>query len=550
MTDTETLDSGTGKQKRKHTKHIIQSTMMLIVMFAISKGISLVQTFLIAREFGIGGEWDAYVAAARIPDTIVLLMSGGALNFAFIPVLSGLLAKGDTERAWKLASHVANTIFVSALFASILSFIFTPFIIHNVIAPAYSAETAALSISLMRTLLIGTMVFSISFIMTGILHSHHHFLLPALAPIINDIGILFGVLFLVSKFGVRGMVYGSILGAILHLLIQIPGLLRFRARWYMELGWNDPHLRQVIKLMLPRVAGLGVSNINVIIMTNLGSRLGEGATSAIDWGWRIMQIPQTLIGTAMGIVIFPTLSALSEVQDEQGKRTAMSGALRFIMIATIPSAIGMILIGQPLLSLLEGGAFDASSTMIVYGALRAFTLGIVVHSMMEIVARSFYADKDTVTPLMAAIVGAVINVILAYILTGLATGQSDITKVWGIAAANSIGVSVEVSILIWILRRCWRGIDENTIAVTTLKTIAASLIMGLAVIAVEVVFSMLGLSGRVLYTVALVGVQTIVGGIVFLIATLLLGIGEVRDMLKMIFRRGQNVDLDSVEPVG
>jgi putative peptidoglycan lipid II flippase len=540
----------TTKEKRKNTQHIIQSMILLFVMFGVSKGISLIQTFIIARAFGVSGEWDAYIAASRIPDTIVLLMSGGALNFAFIPVLSGLLAKGDTERAWKLASHVANTIFVSAFIASILAFIFTPFLIENVIAPAYPPETAALSISLMRMLLIGTIVFSLSFIMTGILHSHNHFLLPALAPIINDMGILFGVVFLVSRFGVYGMVYGAILGAFMHLLIQIPGLVRFRARWYPELGWNDPQLRQVIKLMVPRIAGLGVANINVIIMTNLGSRLGEGATSAIDWGWRIMQIPQTLIGTAMGIVIFPTLAALSEVQDESGKRTAMSGALRFIMIATIPAAIGLILVGQPLLSLLEGGAFDASATAIVYGALRAFTLGIVVHSMLEIVARSFYADKDTVTPLLAAIVGGVINVVLAYFLTGIATGQANVTNVWGIAAANSIGVAVEVVMLLVILRRRWHGIDENTIAATTMKTIAASLAMGLAVLAVEFGFTLLGLTDRLLYTVVQVSTQMVLGGIVFVIAALLLQMKEMRDLLNMILRRRQTVEIESVQPVG
>jgi putative peptidoglycan lipid II flippase len=599
MTDMEVLDGATEKEKRKNTQHIIRSMILLIVMFAVSKGISLVQTFLIAREFGVGGAWDAYVAAARIPDTIVLLMSGGALNFAFIPVLSGLLAKGDKERAWKLASHVANTIFVSALVASVLSFIFTPFLINNIIAPAYSAETAALSIALMRTLLIGTIVFAISFILTGILHSHNHFLLPALAPIINDMGILFGVVFLVGRFGVYGMVYGAILGAFLHLLIQIPGLVRFKARWYMELGWNDPQLRQVIRLMLPRVAGLGVANINVIIMTNLGSRLGEGATSAIDWGWRIMQIPQTLIGTAMGIVIFPTLSALSEVQDKVGKRSAMSGALRFIMIATIPSAIGMILIGQPLLSLLEGGAFDASATAIVYGALRAFSLGIVVHSMLEIVARSFYADKDTVTPLMAAIVGAVINIILAYFLTGIATGQASVNKVWGIAAANSIGVAVEVGILLIILRRRWQGIDENTITATTLKTIAASLVMGLVIVVLGSVYlsvtgiqpilqivghiatsviiyfgsillfkrqklalvvGLLALLAGVAVTVLDIDrsfvqillqlqIQASVGLIVFIVAAVILQVKEIRDLFRLVNSQ-PHVELESVQPVG
>jgi putative peptidoglycan lipid II flippase len=538
------------KEKRKNTQHLIQSMVLLFVMFGVSKGISLLQTFIIARAFGVSNEWDAYVAAARVPDLIVLLMGGGALGFAFIPVFSGLLTKGDTDRAWKLASQVVNTIFVAALAASVFAFLFTPMLINRVIAPDFPAETAALSVSLMRILLIGTLIFSVSGMVMSILQSHNHFLLPALAPILNDVGILFGVFFLIGRFGVHGMVYGAVLGAILHFAIQIPGLLRFKARWHFELGWNDPLLRQVIRLMIPRLAGLGLSSINVIIMTNFGSRLGVGATSAIDWGWRIMQIPQTLIGTAMGIVIFPTLSALSEVQDESGKRAAMSGALRFIMIATIPSAIGLILIGQPLLSLLEGGAFDASATAIVYGALRAFALGIVVHSMLEIVARSFYADKDTVTPLIAAFVGAVINVILAYLLTGIATGQANAFNVWGIAAANSFSVAVEVVILLVILRQRWHGIDENTVTATTMKTIMASLAMGLAVIAVEFTFTLLGLSDRVLYMVAQVCTQIILGGIVFVIAALLLQMKEIRDIINMILRRRPKVELESVQSVG
>jgi putative peptidoglycan lipid II flippase len=144
----------------------------------------------------------------------------------------------------------------------------------------------------------------------------------------------------------------------------------------------------------------------------------------------------------------------------------------------------------------------------------------------------------------------VINVILAYVLTGIATGQVSVNNVCGIAAANSIGVAVEVSILLVILRRRWHGIDEQSLAATTLKTIAASLVMGLAVIGVEFAFSVLNLPDRLLYTAAQVGTQIIVGGIVFLIATLMLRMQEVRDLLKMIFRRCQAVKLESIQPVG
>src|SRR5690606_40588627 len=128
--------------------------------------------------------------------------------------------------------------------------------------------------------------------------------------------------------------------------------------WVPELGWNDPELRRVIKLMIPRIADIGVVSVLTIVTSNILSRLGEGATSAFDWGWRLMQIPETLIGTAMGVVIFPTLSALSSLGDENGKRGAMSGALRFIYIATIPSAIFLIVGGRTLISILEGNMFD------------------------------------------------------------------------------------------------------------------------------------------------------------------------------------------------
>jgi putative peptidoglycan lipid II flippase len=224
-----------------------------------------------------------------------------------------------------------------------------------------------------------------------------------------DVGILFGVIFLmpIETIGVRGVAIGAVLGAVMHFGIQVPGLIRFKARWKPQLGLHNPVLWRVIRLMLPRIGGLGVFQLNFLVMNNVASRLGVGSVSALDWGWRLMQIPQTLIGTAMGIVIFPTLAALSELGDENGKRNAMSGALRFILIASIPSAVALIFVGRPVINLLERGAFDASASALVYSTLRFFALGLIVHSALEVVARSFYADKDTLTPLWAALGGAV-----------------------------------------------------------------------------------------------------------------------------------------------
>jgi putative peptidoglycan lipid II flippase len=402
----------------------------------------------------------------------------------------------------------------AALVLSALVFVLTPWLVPNVIAPGFAPATTEQTIVLMRILLLGTIIFSISGIFSGILQSHNHFLLPALAPIMYDIGILFGVVVLLRPFGLEGVAVCTVLGAAMHLLIQVPGLVRHRMRWQPIFAFADPQLRTVVKRMIPRILGLGVFQLNFLVMTNIASRLGEGAVSAFDWGWRLMQIPQTLIGTAMGIVIFPTLSALSATGDEVGKRLAMSSALRFILVASIPSALGLIVVGQPLVSLLEGGAFDASASALVYSTLRAFTLGLIVHSMLEVVARSFYAEGDTYTPLWAALVGAAVNLGLSFALSGVSAADAQavyrltitqveliatppiVGNVSGLALANSLATAVEVGILLVLLRVRWHSIEEGTLAASALRALAASLVMALILAGMQAGWALLGLVGR------------------------------------------------------
>jgi putative peptidoglycan lipid II flippase len=546
--DVASVDSGGEKQKR--TQHIVRSTAMLMVLFAIAKGISLVQTVIIAQFFGVGAEWDAYVTANRIPELIVILISGGALGHAFIPIFSGYLARGDKTDGYRLASHVVNTVFTVAIVISLIVFVLAPWLVSDVIAPGFAPDVAAETTGMLRILLLSTIIFAVSGIFSSILHGHNHFLLPAVAPIMYDLGILFGVVFLLERFGVYGVAYGTVLGAALHLLVQVPGLIRHNAKWFPELGFTDPELWRVVRLMLPRIAGLGVFQFNFLVMTNIASQLGEGAVSSLDWGWRLMQIPQTLIGTAMGIVIFPTLAALSEVKDERGKRNAMSGALSFIMIASIPAAVGLILIGRPLLSLLERGAFDATATNLVYSTLVAFTLGLIVHSMLEIVARSFYADKDTLTPLWAALGGAAINLGLALLLSGVLSSENpDIRNVYGLALANSVGVMFEVGVLIVLLRKRWNGINGGKLLRTTLKTLAASAAMALAVYVTGNIVGGVAPGGELVSTVIQIGAQVAVGGVVFFGAALLLRMDEVSYIIRLLVRR-ERADMDTLQAAG
>ncbi len=526
---------------------ITRSTLIVMASFAAAKGISLLQTVLIARSFGISAEYDAFVAANRLPEVIFNLIAGGAITFAFIPVFTGLLAKDETSTAWRTASHVANTIFSLTAIISLLAFLLAPWLVSQVISPGFPPETQNLTIEIMRTLLLSTLIFSVSGVVMGILQSFNRFLLPALAPILYDVGILIGVIFLMPAMGIYGLAWGAVLGAAMHLLVQVPGLIKVKARWWPELGWKDPNFRQVVVLFIPRAADLALVSVSAIILTNLLSRLGEGATSAYDWGWRLMQIPETLIGTAMGIVIFPTLAALSSLGDVEGKRSAMSGSLRFILVATIPSAILLIAAGRPMLSLLEGGAFDASATNLVYSTLIFFSVGIIVHSLLEVVARSFYADKDTLTPLIIAVGGAVINIAAAVAFSGLLTGDANPENVGALALANTLGISFEVVALALVLRKRWHGIHENALIQTTIRTLIASIAMGAAVMGINFLFSATGFAERgTLWTIIQLAINFIAAVVVFIGAAYLVKLDEVKiflsrsvQYLRSFFRRSE-----------
>ncbi|MDE2748286.1 MAG: murein biosynthesis integral membrane protein MurJ [Chloroflexota bacterium] len=537
---------------RQRNRRIARSTLTVMVAFAAAKLISLVQTLIIARVFGVGSDLDAYVAANRIPELIVILISGGALTHAFIPIFSGLLAKGDLDTAWKLSSNLINAIFSLALLLSLAVFVLAPWLVSNAVAPGFDAVTARNTVDMMRILLLSTIIFAVSGIFSGILNSHQHFLLPALAPIMFDIGILAGVLFLLPRFGVHGIAWGAVLGAALHFSIQLPGLLRYRMRWRFELGLSNPLLWRVIRLMLPRIGGLGVFSLNFLVMNNIASRLGVGSVSALDWGWRLMQIPQTLVGTAMGIVIFPTLAALSEMDDLAGKRDAMSGALRFILVSSIPSAIGLIVLGRPLISLLERGAFDSSASALVYSTLSMFTLGLIVHSALEVIARSFYADKDTLTPLFAALGGALINFTAAILLSdaravdanALLNAAADafpalglrreIGEVSGLALANSLGVMFEVLALLVILRRRWHGIGEKQLARTLAKTLAASLVMAAVIVLIDMIWLAMAPGQGLTFTMMRLAVEGLIGLLVFFVVALLLKMKEISELWAII----------------
>jgi putative peptidoglycan lipid II flippase len=458
-----------------HWQHIVRNTFLVGGSFGLAAVMGLLRNIIIARQFGIGADLDAYYAAFKLPDLLFTVVAGGALATAFIPVFADVLNHEGRPMAWRLASSITNLVLLAVGVFAGLAALFAPWLVRTLIAPGFDPPQQKATVEVMRIVLLSTLVFGISSVQGAVLHGFKHFLLPALAPVLYPVGIIAGALWLAPTWGARGLAVGAVMGAVLHLAVKVPGLVHYGFSWQPILTLNSPAVRRVAVLMGPRILDLGVFHLTLLATTNLASRLDVGSVSALEWGWDAMQIPETLIGTAFGLVAFPTLADLAARQDISGLRHTLSETLRAILALTIPAACGLILLGRPLLTVLyQRGAFDATATEAVFLALRFFALGLVGHASLELAARAFFAQQDTVTPLLVAAGSGVVNIALALVMRGpLGHG--------GLALANSLAVSAELLVLLIILRRRWGGIAGRETLRVTGRILLAALVMVLAV---------------------------------------------------------------------
>ncbi len=507
---------------------IARSTLIISAGWGASIIVGLLRQRIIAGQFGTSAVLDAFTAGNVIPELIYTMLSGGALGFAFIPVYKERLEKAGGASA--LFSKVVNWIFLVTLFFSLLAFLFAPFLVTSNwgVGALYPVDVQDLIISLMRVLLLSTIIFSISSILTSTLYAHEHFIIPALLPSMYSAGIIFGALVLAPQYGIFGIAWGAVIGSFIHLLIQVPVVMHYKVRWKPALVF-DPYVRKVAILMLPRIIDLLMARASINwLNATLSSRLGEGRLAALDFAYRLMNMPWTLIGTAIGIAVFPTMAALAAQKDVDAERKAFSGSLRAILTLAIPAAAALILFGEPIIRILfEGGEFTAESTQLVYYALRFYSLALISQSMLEVVVRAFAAQQDTYTPLYVSIFTTMVNIGLAIWLTR-PIEQGGISH-GGPAFANGLAVLLEASIGMVILSIRWKGVDFKRIATDLVKALLATGVM--AVVAF--------LAGRFLPSSDLI--QLVIGGgvslLVYLAVVYLLGIKEVVEIPLAMIRR-------------
>ncbi len=466
--------SGTATRQIAHAAGIVMSA------FILSNIVGLVRQMLVSNTFGTGAELDAFNAAATYPDLIFSLVAGGALASAFIPMFTSLLTRQDRNGAWHLASSIVNLVMLSLSLLSLVSIFLADQIVMYILAPSYPPEMQALTASLLRILLIAPTIFGVSGLIMGILNAHNNYLWPALAPSMLWTGMIIGVIFFAPTLGIYGLAWGYVLGAIMHLGIQIPSLLRLAGRKYFRiLGLNMPATREVGRLMAPRLLGVAAVQINFVVNTILATGMNPGSLASIKYAWAIMTMPQVVIAQSIAIAALPTFSA-QVARNELGEmRSSLAATLRGVILLSLPATAGMILLREPIIAmLLQRGAFDEYSTELVSWALLWFTIGLLGHGVVEILSRAFYAMHNTRTPVMLSIAAMSLNVAFSLVFTK-AFSNIGWMPFGGLALANSLATFLEM-IGLWVLmHRRLNGIEERFVFEGASKSVVGTLAMSL-----------------------------------------------------------------------
>jgi putative peptidoglycan lipid II flippase len=514
------------------SRQIARAAGTVMLAFIFSQLAGLARRILVARAFGASPELDAFLAANRMPEILFNLFAGGALGSAFIPTFASLFAKENKAAAWKLASGAANLVLLILSALALLAGIFAPQIVRYTLAPGLAADPAlfALTVDLLRIQIASAVLFGLGGLIVGILNVHQIFLIPALTPAMYQIGMIFGVIFLVPTLGIYGLAWGVVIGAALYLLLQLPTLIQQAGTYSLTLGLRDPAVREVIRLMGPRLFGVAVVQLNFVVNINLASQMEFGSLSAVDYGFSLMLMAQAVLAQSVATAAMPTLSAQYALGKLDELRATISATLRGILFLAVPASVGLILLRTPIVALLyQRGAFTERSTELVAWALLWYAAGLIGHSLVEILARAFYALHDTRTPVLVGVGAMTLNVIFSVAFARL-FAQIGLMPLGGLALANSLATAIESVILLVLIQKRLNGINAVRIGAGFAQASAGALGMALAIL-----IWMQAAGAWISWAVGLGGVA--IGGVVYALALIVLRVPEVQTIAAFVRRR-------------
>ncbi|MDQ2941230.1 MAG: murein biosynthesis integral membrane protein MurJ [Chloroflexota bacterium] len=514
---------------------LLDASLILAVTAVASRILGWVRLVVIGSQFGASEKLDAYFAAFLIPDAIFQLVVAGALFTALVPVFVSYRARDQDDEAWQVASSVVNILVLALAALAVVVAIFAPVLVP-VVAPGFDAPTTDLTVRLTRIMLLSPIFIGLGAVVTGILNTYDRWAVPAMAPLVYNLSIIFAAIFVAPILGVEALAVGVAVGSLLHLAIQLPSLAAVGHRYDLTLGLRHPGVRRVALLTGPRTLGLAAGQINLIVSTVLASGLAEGSVAAYNYAFQLSQIPAGVVGVSIAVALFPTLSRDAALGRLSEIRRQVAGSLRVIVFIALPITAIMIVLAEPITGVFfQYGLFDARAASRTAGALLFFAIGLAANSAVHLLVRAFYAMHETRTPVLWAILAVVLNVPLMVWLVGP-------MGIGGLALAFSITATAEAVGLLWALRNRIHSIEGAAIGRSVLRAgLAAGAAALLMLGGLQVVHSAFaGLLESALGRIAVLSVLSIAGLAIYLLVARALHspeLGQLREMVRRRFGR-------------
>ncbi|HTX86633.1 MAG TPA: murein biosynthesis integral membrane protein MurJ [Candidatus Nanoarchaeia archaeon] len=464
----------------KEINSITVAAILVALSSLVSRLLGVLRDHILAGQFGAGATLDAYYAAFRVPDLIFNLLVLGALSAGLIPVftclvkdfkgtLTNLFGLENTE-AWRLINNILNLILISLGVLSALGIIFADPIIRTVIAPGFSPAMQARTAELSRIMFLSPIILAISSIFSGVLQTFKRFFVYSLAPIMYNIGIIGGALFLVPIWGINGLAWGVVFGALLHMLIQLPAVFALGYKYRPFLNLRDVHLRKILMMMVPRTLSLAVSQLNLVVITVIASGLASGSLTVFNLANNLQYFPIGIFGVSFAIAAFPSLAAATF--DNKKLVRNFSWTIRQILFFIVPSTILLLVLRAQIVRVVLGsGNFTWQDTMLTFTTLGFFSVSLFAQATAPLLIRVFYVKEDSTTPFVIGIISVVAERIIAlYLVNRMGVG--------GLALAFSLA-NILNFILLWLMLHLRLGdLNEGKILLSVLKFSLAGLVCG------------------------------------------------------------------------
>lgn len=514
-----------------------RATGIVGIAILCSRVLGLIREMIFAALFGAGKNLDAFLMAFRVPNMLRDLFAEGALSTAFITTFSKKIATEGDESAWQLANKIATltVVFMSAV--TLLGILFAPQLVGLMTWWSWSPEKTDLTILLTRIMWPFILLVSVAALAMGMLNARHVFGMPAMASSFFNLGsIIAGVglgWWFDPHFGARsliGLSLGTLVGGLWQLTAQFPSLRRVGYKYHADFNWRDQGVRTVLGLMGPAVIAASAVQMNVLINSAFAARLGDGPVSWLNIAFRLMQLPLGIFGVAVATVTLPLISRSAAVGNTTEFRGALSHAIRLVMLLTIPAAIGLIILANPIISLIyEHGRFNAFATEQTALALRCYAIGLVAYSADKVLAPAFYALDKRHLPMFVSLCSIAINFGLNYLFAFHFTLGHR-----GLALSTSLVAFSNFMMLYTMMRRYTGTLETGAMIKTLAKLIVAgALLAGICFLAQHFIFLA---DGRPSGWQKLFGLilTIVVGGATFFGAAYVLHVPELRDVVLLV----------------